>query len=70
MPDFFKKMQKKVEKKKQTGNAERGAGAPGGAGRRRLGFLPVQASGTSLFHRRPKDSGDSSGDYQPRVFVF
>ncbi|CAL8261289.1 unnamed protein product [Gadus morhua 'NCC'] len=52
MPDFFKKMQKKVEKKKQTGNAERAGDQGGGGGRRRrLG---------SLFRRRPKDAGGSS----------
>lgn len=54
MPDFFKKMKKKVEKKKmttrdKTGNKEISA--------RRLKFLPLQASTTSIFCRkRGRDS--------------
>jgi hypothetical protein len=54
MPDFFKKMQKKVEKKKQTGNAERAGDQGGGGGGRRRRLGP-------LFGRRPKDAGGSSG---------
>ncbi|CAL8369473.1 unnamed protein product [Lota lota] len=60
MPDFFKKMQKKVEKKKMTGNADRAGDRDGPGRRRRLRFLPIQASGTSIFRRKQKESGDSS----------
>ncbi|KAG7259585.1 hypothetical protein CRUP_003966 [Coryphaenoides rupestris] len=63
MPDFFKKMKKKVEKKKMTGDADRGASGEDGAGRRRrLRFLPIHASSTSIFSRRKtKDSGEPGG---------
>lgn len=61
MPDFFKKLKKKNEKNKI--NAGGGGGGRGGedapAPRRRLPFLPMQASTTSsLFHRWGK--GNSS----------
>ncbi|XP_023283479.1 piezo-type mechanosensitive ion channel component 2-like [Seriola lalandi dorsalis] len=61
MPDFFKKMKKKVEKKKMTGGdkiADKGKSA------RRLKFLPLQASTSSLFCRRKR--GDSSGSVKPK----
>uniref|UniRef100_A0A6Q2ZNI8 Piezo-type mechanosensitive ion channel component n=1 Tax=Esox lucius TaxID=8010 RepID=A0A6Q2ZNI8_ESOLU len=49
MPDFFKKLKKKTEKNK-TSEGE----TPGDHPRRRLPFLPLQASTASLFHRRGK----------------
>lgn len=60
MPDFFKKLKKKVDKKKMTGDKmgskER---AP-----RRLRFLPLQASTTSIFCRRKRgDSAETDGEY-------
>ncbi|KAK0137757.1 Piezo-type mechanosensitive ion channel component 2 [Merluccius polli] len=60
MPDFFKKMKKKVEKKKMTGNADRAGSGDGPGRRRRLRFLPIQASSTSIFCRKSKDSAESS----------
>ena len=45
MPDFFKKMQKKVEKKKQTGNAERAGDQGGGGGGDGAGGGPSSAAG-------------------------
>ncbi|AWP09441.1 putative piezo-type mechanosensitive ion channel component 2-like [Scophthalmus maximus] len=56
MPDFFKKLKKKVDKKKMTGGDKMGGrGKP----TRRLKFLPLQASTTSMFCRRKR--GDSAG---------
>lgn len=60
MPDFFKKMKRKVDKKKMTGdkmgNNEKS--------HRRLKFLPLQASTTSLFFRRKKgESPETNGEY-------
>ncbi|XP_062314285.1 piezo-type mechanosensitive ion channel component 2 [Osmerus eperlanus] len=59
MPDFFKKLKKKTEKKKMAG--ERGEK---GAGKRRVPFLPLQASTTSWFCRRKGDSSTENGDVQ------
>lgn len=56
MPDFFKKLKKKTEKKKMAG--ERGEK---GAGKRRVPFLPLQASTTSWFCRRKGDSSTENG---------
>ncbi|XP_049437555.1 piezo-type mechanosensitive ion channel component 2 [Epinephelus fuscoguttatus] len=57
MPDFFKKMKKKVDKKKMTGGDKTGSKDKT---QRRLKFLPLQASTTSIFCRQKKsDSADS-----------
>lgn len=48
MPDFFKKMKRKVEKKRMTGERNSSKEKP----QRRLRFLPLQASTTSIFCRR------------------
>ncbi|KAL6119927.1 uncharacterized protein ACO6RY_04388 [Pungitius sinensis] len=55
MPDFFKKMKKKVDKKKMTGGDKMGNKDKT---QRRLKFLPFQASTTSMFFRRK--GGDSA----------
>lgn len=56
MPDFFKKLKKKVDKKKMSsGDKSVGKDKPV----RRLKFLPLQASTTSIFSRLSK--GDSAG---------
>lgn len=57
MPDFFKKMKRKVEKKRMTGDKAGGKDKP----LRRLKFLPLQASTTSLFSRQKKD--EPAGEY-------
>uniref|UniRef100_A0A8C8DUD1 Piezo-type mechanosensitive ion channel component n=1 Tax=Oryzias sinensis TaxID=183150 RepID=A0A8C8DUD1_9TELE len=49
MPDFFKKLKKKVDKKKMTGADKMGSAEKS---RRRLKFLPIQASTTSIFCRQ------------------
>ena len=56
MPDFFKKLKKKVDKKKM-GSKVKAA--------RRLKFLPLQASTTSMFCRRKRDGsvGADDGEY-------
>ncbi|XP_058500051.1 piezo-type mechanosensitive ion channel component 2 [Solea solea] len=64
MPDFFKKMKKKVDKKKMTGgdkmvSKEKTA--------RRLKFLPLQASTTSIFCRRKRgDAAESHSEVNPK----
>ncbi|KAF6735527.1 Piezo-type mechanosensitive ion channel component 2 [Oryzias melastigma] len=55
MPDFFKKLKKKVDKKKMTGADKMGSAEKP---RRRLKFLPLQASTTSIFCRQ-KTGGSS-----------
>uniref|UniRef100_A0A8C6MC66 Piezo-type mechanosensitive ion channel component n=1 Tax=Nothobranchius furzeri TaxID=105023 RepID=A0A8C6MC66_NOTFU len=65
MPDFFKKLKKKVDKKKMTGADKKGSKekAP-----HRLKFLPFQASTTSIFCRRKRrDSPGSDGDRKRRM---
>ncbi|XP_072222975.1 piezo-type mechanosensitive ion channel component 2 [Leuresthes tenuis] len=52
MPDFFKKLKKKVDKKKMTGADQAGSQ---GKRPRRLKFLPLQASTTSIFFRQKRD---------------
>lgn len=60
MPDFFKKLKKKVDKKK-TGAEKMGSREQPP---RRLRFLPLQASTTSLFCRLKKgESAESGGEY-------
>lgn len=60
MPDFFKKMKRKVEKKKMTGDKTSGKDKP----LRRLKFLPLQSSTTSIFCRQKKGgSAESAGEY-------
>ncbi|XP_028266562.1 piezo-type mechanosensitive ion channel component 2 [Parambassis ranga] len=56
MPDFFKKLKKKVDKKKMTGDKTVNKDQPP----RRLRFLPLQASTTSLFCRKRGDSAESN----------
>lgn len=61
MPDFFKKMKRKVEKKKMTGDKmskERPL--------RRLKFLPLQASTTSIFCRRKTGASTESDGNHPQ----
>ncbi|KAE8293253.1 Piezo-type mechanosensitive ion channel component 2 Protein FAM38B [Larimichthys crocea] len=62
MPDFFKKMKRKVDKKKMTGdkmgNNEKS--------HRRLKFLPLQASTTSLFFRRKKGESPETNEVKPK----
>ncbi|XP_024915441.1 piezo-type mechanosensitive ion channel component 2 [Cynoglossus semilaevis] len=61
MPDFFKKLKKKVDKKKMSsGDKSVGKDKPV----RRLKFLPLQASTTSIFSRLSK--GDSAGEVKPK----
>uniref|UniRef100_A0A8B9KUF1 Piezo type mechanosensitive ion channel component 2 n=1 Tax=Astyanax mexicanus TaxID=7994 RepID=A0A8B9KUF1_ASTMX len=61
MPDFFKKLKRKTEKNKQSG----GARGEQGERRRRLRFLPLQTSTTSLFCRKRGDeSSESHGVYE------
>ncbi|XP_031142000.1 piezo-type mechanosensitive ion channel component 2 [Sander lucioperca] len=55
MPDFFKKMKRKVDKNKMTGGDKMGSKEKT---QRRLKFLPLQASTTSIFCRRKR--GDSA----------
>ncbi|KAM6977730.1 piezo-type mechanosensitive ion channel component 2 [Aplochiton taeniatus] len=59
MPDFFKKLKKKAEKKKTSHKP--------GEPRRRLPFLPLQTSTASLFHRhRATNSNDADENMQPK----
>eukprot|EP00066_Takifugu_rubripes_P026302 XP_011615568.1 PREDICTED: piezo-type mechanosensitive ion channel component 2-like [Takifugu rubripes] len=58
MPDFFKKMKRKVEKKRMTGDRNNCKEKP----RRRLRFLPLQASTTSIFWRRNTDEPSESSE--------
>uniref|UniRef100_W5MGR7 Uncharacterized protein n=1 Tax=Lepisosteus oculatus TaxID=7918 RepID=W5MGR7_LEPOC len=68
MPDFFKKLKKKAQKKRgSTGEREdkqgqRSSGEREARRGRRLPFLPLQSSGGSLFRRRrAADSADGTG---------
>ena len=69
MPDFFKKLKKKVDKTKMTGGDKTGSQ---GKASRRLKFLPLQASTTSIFCRRRKgDSGGSQdGEYTDTIRFY
>ncbi|XP_030641114.1 piezo-type mechanosensitive ion channel component 2 [Chanos chanos] len=55
MPDFFKKLKRKTEKKRKSAVGEKA-----GETRRRLRFLPLQTSTASLFRRR-KEAESSEG---------
>lgn len=57
MPDFFKKLKKKVDKKKMTGADKMGRKE---RSLRQMKFLPFQASTTSIFCRQKKE--DSGGE--------
>ncbi|XP_055788849.1 piezo-type mechanosensitive ion channel component 2-like [Salvelinus fontinalis] len=57
MPDFFKKLKKKTEKKKMSGGDK-----AGDQPKLRLPFLPLQASTTSLFRRRGKANSTETND--------
>ena len=59
MPDFFKKLKKKADKKKTQGSEKKGSSEK----TRCLKFLPLGASTTSLFCRRRKGDADSDGEY-------
>ncbi|XP_070695122.1 piezo-type mechanosensitive ion channel component 2 [Pempheris klunzingeri] len=63
MPDFFKKMKKKVDKKKMTGGDKTGGKDKP---QRRLKFLPLQASTTSMFCRRRKGNSVESEEVKPK----
>lgn len=59
MPDFFKKMKRKVEKKRMTGDRNSSKEKP----QRRMRFLPLQASTTSIFCRRKAgELSESNGE--------
>ncbi|XP_072538712.1 piezo-type mechanosensitive ion channel component 2 [Salminus brasiliensis] len=60
MPDFFKKLKRKTEKKKQSG----GARGEQREKRKRLPFLPLQTSTTSLFCN--KRGGESSENHDTK----
>lgn len=75
MPDFFKKMKRKAEKKRMTGERNSSKETP----QRRRRFLPLQASTTSIFCRRKagqpsesegkcKFSSSSGSDYSSMCF--
>uniref|UniRef100_A0A665UH78 Uncharacterized protein n=1 Tax=Echeneis naucrates TaxID=173247 RepID=A0A665UH78_ECHNA len=68
MPDFFKKMKKKVDKKKMTSGDKT---CNSGKAARRLKFLPLHASTTSIFCRRKNDtSAESHGGEYSEEFRF
>lgn len=61
MPDFFKKLKKKVDKKKMSGGDKTGSKDKS---QRRLKFLPLHTSTTSIFCRRKRgDAAESDGEY-------
>lgn len=67
MPDFFKKMKRKVEKKRMTGDKTSSKEKP----QRRLKFLPLQASTTSIFCRRKTgESAESDGEYSETAWYI
>ncbi|XP_068996597.1 piezo-type mechanosensitive ion channel component 2 [Embiotoca jacksoni] len=63
MPDFFKKMKKKVDKKKMMGGDKMGnrEKAP-----RRLKFLPFQPSTTSIFCRQRRGESAESDEFKSK----
>ncbi|XP_041859109.1 piezo-type mechanosensitive ion channel component 2 [Melanotaenia boesemani] len=63
MPDFFKKLKKKVDKKKMTGADKMGSKDKP---LRRLKCLPLQASTTSIFCRQKRDDSAGSFDVKPK----
>ncbi|XP_074537420.1 piezo-type mechanosensitive ion channel component 2 [Halichoeres trimaculatus] len=63
MPDFFKKMKKKVDKKKMTGSDKMGSKDKS---QRRLKFLPLQASTTSLFCKGRRGDSAESNEVKPK----
>ncbi|XP_067447829.1 piezo-type mechanosensitive ion channel component 2 [Thunnus thynnus] len=63
MPDFFKKMKKKVDKRKMTGGDKIGSK---GRAPSRLRFLPLQASTTSMFCRRKRGDSAESDEVKPK----
>uniref|UniRef100_A0A8C7YMA4 Piezo-type mechanosensitive ion channel component n=1 Tax=Oryzias sinensis TaxID=183150 RepID=A0A8C7YMA4_9TELE len=72
MPDFFKKLKKKVDKKKMTGADKMGSAEKS---RRRLKFLPIQASTTSIFCRQKtadqrEDASSQSCHHRSVRFLF
>ncbi|XP_030590436.1 piezo-type mechanosensitive ion channel component 2 [Archocentrus centrarchus] len=63
MPDFFKKLKKKVDKKKMTGAEKMGSREQRP---RRLKFLPLQASTTSIFCRQKRGDSAECGEMKPK----
>ncbi|XP_043986054.1 piezo-type mechanosensitive ion channel component 2 [Gambusia affinis] len=63
MPDFFKKLKKKVDKKKMTGVDKTGCKEKS---LRRLKFLPIQASTTSIFCRQKQSESEESVEGKPK----
>nr|XP_029133923.1 piezo-type mechanosensitive ion channel component 2-like [Labrus bergylta] len=63
MPDFFKKMKRKVDKKKMTGGDKMGSKDKT---HRRLKFLPLQASTTSIFCRGRRGDSAESTEVKPK----
>ncbi|XP_028308279.1 LOW QUALITY PROTEIN: piezo-type mechanosensitive ion channel component 2 [Gouania willdenowi] len=63
MPDFFKKLKRKVDKKKMTAGDKMGSKDKPS---RRLKFLPLQASTTSMFCRQRKDHSRDSDELKSK----
>ncbi|XP_078110731.1 piezo-type mechanosensitive ion channel component 2 [Sander vitreus] len=63
MPDFFKKMKRKVDKNKMTGGDKMGSKEKT---QRRLKFLPLQASTTSIFCRRKRGNSAESDEVKSK----
>ncbi|XP_034551393.1 piezo-type mechanosensitive ion channel component 2 [Notolabrus celidotus] len=63
MPDFFKKMKRKVDKKKMTGGDKTGSKDKP---HRRLKFLPLQASTTSIFWKGRRGDLAESNEMKPK----
>ncbi|XP_054465286.1 piezo-type mechanosensitive ion channel component 2 [Anoplopoma fimbria] len=63
MPDFFKKMKKKVDKKKMMGGDKISSKDKNP---HRLKFLPIQASTTSIFCRRKRGDAAESDEGKPK----
>ncbi|XP_041654339.1 piezo-type mechanosensitive ion channel component 2 [Cheilinus undulatus] len=63
MPDFFKKMKKKVDKKRMSGGDKM---SNKDKNHRRLKFLPPQASSTSIFCRGGRRNTAESNEVKPK----
>ncbi|KAF3696681.1 Piezo-type mechanosensitive ion channel component 2 Protein FAM38B [Channa argus] len=63
MPDFFKKLKKKVDKNKMTGGDKMGVKENAA---RRLKFLPLHTSTSSIFCRRKRENSAGSDEVKPK----
>ncbi|XP_026188600.1 piezo-type mechanosensitive ion channel component 2 [Mastacembelus armatus] len=63
MPDFFKKLKKKVDKKKMTGGDKMSSKEKTP---RRLKFLPLHASTNSIFCSRKREDSAGSDEMKPK----